>query len=757
VNEVHRNESKPKLDPAQNSGAFAVEPMVSCIMPSANRRRFVPLAIRGFLAQDYPHKELIIVDDGEDPVRDLVPDDERVRYVRLESKMILGEKRNRAAAEARGSIIVHWDDDDWNAPWRLRYQTEELLASKADICGLGRIFFYAPRELRAWEYVYPPGQRPWVYGASLAYTKAFWQQHLFQPIHVGEDTRFVWADARAKIHTLADSRFLVALVHSGNCSRKHTSDPRYEPRPAEDVERLMGGDPRIYTRMTEARSDARIAPGILPSTRGPKKSALISAALGIGDILRVTPLIRVAHQLGYDTDVLLATDYPDVVQLLEGAPEIRRVFHQPSPRRASGPAHLAGLSDQSYDFATFTTWSAPLRELVRARSVHEFQHETWLAEGDLHCVEGIARALGWQERLPEPFAMASNRRFDLPPKTVALHPGCKHEWPWKKWHGFDELACQFASVVIVGTEEDLRTENTYFHRPFSWPQHARDFAGKLNLPDTAALLRECAALISNDSGLMHLGVALGIPTFGIFGITSPRREMIAAPNMFPITKGLPCEPLCRQGTWGRRDCEHHLRCLKTLTPEEVFMKMTATLPELKVGSPSRTEGPATLQPNARSIARETINLAYYGNVFDASGYGHAARAYIHALHAAGVNLSVTDLGGKECQVEDELVRSLVGYTLQPDFHLFHGIPPFWARHAFPLHNIIAMTVWETDTMPPQWRSILNHAIEVWLPCEFNVSVFSRSLEKPTSNSPTRFSLRAQRQAPVALTPTRFFA
>jgi glycosyltransferase involved in cell wall biosynthesis len=710
--------------------------MVSCIMPSANRRLFVPLAIRGFLAQDYANKELIIVDDGEDAVRDLVPDDERIRYIRLDARTVLGEKRNRAAAEARGNIIVHWDDDDWNAPWRLRYQTEELLAFKADICGLDRILFYAPKEARAWEYIYPSGQRPWVYGASLAYTKTFWREHLFPPIHVGEDTRFVWADARAKIHTLADSRFLVALVHSGNCSRKQTSDPRYEPRPASGVERLLGSDLRFYSDPTDVKSDTRNANGLVQPISKTRPSALISAALGIGDILRVTPLIRVAYRLGYETDVLLATDYPDVVRLLEGAPEIRRVFHQPSPRRASGPAYLAGLSDQIYEVATFTAWSAPLRGLVRARTIREFERETWLAEGDLHCVERIAHALGWQEKLPEPFAMASNRRFELPLKTVAIHPGCKYEWPWKKWHGFDELARQFPNVVIVGTEEDLRTDNTYFHRPFSWPQHARDFVGKLNLFDTAALLRECAALVSNDSGLMHLGVALGIPTFGIFGITSPSREMIDAPNMFAITKGLSCETPCRQGTWGRRDCEHHLRCLKTLAPEEVFMKMTATLPELKERPLSgAVRRPAASPSVGGSVAKETINLAYYGNVFDASGYGHAARAYIHALYSAGVNLSVTDLGGRECQVEDELVRSLVGRPLQPDFHLFHGIPPFWARRAFPLRNVIAMTVWETDTMPPQWRSILNHAIEVWLPCEFNVSVFSRSLEKPVFKLP----------------------
>ena len=521
----------------------------------------------------------------------------------------------------------------------------------------------------------------------------------------------------------------------------------------------------------------------------PKQRALVSVALGIGDILRITPLIRVVHRLGYEVDVLLATDYADSVGLLEGAPEIRRVFQLPSPRRGGG--QIDGLG--SYDVATFTTWSAPLRDRVRARTVHLFEQRRWLAEGDSRCVERIARNLGWQGELPPPFAIASSQKFDLPPGTIAIHPGCKEEWPWKKWHGFGELARLFSKVVIVGTEEDLRTDNTYFDHAFSWPEHAQNFVGKLSLSDTAALLKECAALVSNDSGLMHLGAALGIPTFGIFGITSPDREMISARNLFPITKGLPCEPACRQGPWGRRDCEYHLRCLKTLTPEEVYMKVTATLPELKNGSfaPEASSAPpaqrnhehhqpcdrgvqpgmaTTLQdsntptlhysntpirhhantpslrpgdvedddenepPNAD--ANETITVAYYGYVFDASGYGHAARAYLHALHQAGIRLTVIDLAGnRRRQVKDPLVASFVGPPSNVDFHLFHGTPPLWARMAFPLRNVIAMTVWETDTMPTQWRPILTHAVDVWLPCEFNANVFTAALGKPVFKLP----------------------
>jgi glycosyltransferase involved in cell wall biosynthesis/2-polyprenyl-3-methyl-5-hydroxy-6-metoxy-1,4-benzoquinol methylase len=128
---------------------------------------------------------------------------------------------------------------------------------------------------------------------------------------------------------------------------------------------------------------------------------------------------------------------------------------------------------------------------------------------------------------------------------------------------------------------------------------------------------------------------------------------------------------------------------------------------------------------------DDIALNYYGHAFDLSGYGQAARAYVHALHTAGVRVAVIDLSSGPRQLEDPLVSSLVGHRLgQPDFHLFHGIPPVWAPRAAHLPNVIAMTVWETDRMPSDWRSILSRAIDVWLPCSFNVNTFRTAL--PTS-------------------------
>ena len=89
--------------------------LVTCIVPTADRRRFVPQAVAQFLQQDYANRELIVLDDGAQSVEDLMPDDPRVRYVRDERKSPVGIKRNRLCELARGDVIVHWDDDDWMA------------------------------------------------------------------------------------------------------------------------------------------------------------------------------------------------------------------------------------------------------------------------------------------------------------------------------------------------------------------------------------------------------------------------------------------------------------------------------------------------------------------------------------------------------------------------------------------------------------------------------------------------------------------
>jgi glycosyltransferase involved in cell wall biosynthesis len=222
------------------------EPFVSCIMPTYNRRSFVPQAIRCFLRQDYPNCELLVIDDGTEPVADCVPESERLRYLRLDQKLTIGAKRNFACEKARGEFIVHWDDDDWYPPWRVRRQIEALQEHGGDLCGSSLVSYYDPASEQAWEYRYAAAGAAWVAGNTLAYRKSFWQRNKFQNIQIGEDSRFVWNRTNKNICDLRDPTLCVAMVHSGNTSRKVTSGIYWHPQPAENLRSLLSDDVHFY-------------------------------------------------------------------------------------------------------------------------------------------------------------------------------------------------------------------------------------------------------------------------------------------------------------------------------------------------------------------------------------------------------------------------------------------------------------------------------------------------------------------------------
>ena len=283
-------------------------PLVSCIMPTYNRRHFVPRAIRSFLRQDFPHKELVIVDDGAEAVGDLVPVDPRVRYVRLERRATVGAKRNLACEQAAGPLIAHWDDDDWHAPRRLRCQVEALLHAGADLCGLRTLLFYDASHGRAWRYDYPDGHRPWLSGSSLLYTRNYWMGHRFPEIDVGEDSQFVWGADPRRLAALDDFTIHVGIIHGQNVAPKQTDGAWWRPHPVEEVRQILGedweADGPVATAMPPqpAADGARVEPGAPP---GPPPIRNVFACLVHENAECVVDLVRNLRHLDPDSKVLL--------------------------------------------------------------------------------------------------------------------------------------------------------------------------------------------------------------------------------------------------------------------------------------------------------------------------------------------------------------------------------------------------------------------------------------------------------------------
>lgn len=216
------------------------QPLVSCIMPTCDRLEFVREAVRCFIRQDYPNLELVIVDDGTDPVAPVLPNDSRLQLIRLAKKQNVGAKRNIACASAHGEFIVHWDDDDWYPHDRISRQIAALRTVGLQICGTSILFYYDPAARRAWRYRYSGDGRPWVAGNTLAYRKSWWIEHPFPAIQVGEDSRFVWAAPVRSVCDLAAPDLCVSRIHGGNTSRKLTSGSYWQECVVAEIESLLG-------------------------------------------------------------------------------------------------------------------------------------------------------------------------------------------------------------------------------------------------------------------------------------------------------------------------------------------------------------------------------------------------------------------------------------------------------------------------------------------------------------------------------------
>jgi len=207
------------------------EPRVSCIMPTADRQKYIPLAIENFLQQDYPNAELIIIDDGTASVSHLLPADSRIKHYYFEQKRSVGLKRNEACKRASGEIIMHWDDDDWHAADWITQQVHFLTSFGADITGIEHVNFYSVITDTLWKGTSlnrnNPNYRGWLNGATLAYRKSFWEKYSFKDLQAGEDSDFLKnSGAILYAHEYIDG--FIAILHPRNTTRKYFESPSHK-------------------------------------------------------------------------------------------------------------------------------------------------------------------------------------------------------------------------------------------------------------------------------------------------------------------------------------------------------------------------------------------------------------------------------------------------------------------------------------------------------------------------------------------------
>ncbi len=147
--------------------------------------------------------------------------------------------------------------------------------------------------------------------------------------------------------------------------------------------------------------------------------------------------------------------------------------------------------------------------------------------------------------------------------VLALCPGAEFG-PAKRWPArhFSALAQRYRArgfrIWVLGSARDQAVAAEIA------VDGKEDFTGRTNLLDAIDLLAQTSAVVSNDSGLMHVAAALGRPLAAVYGSSDPAHTPPLDHRALTVSKGLSCSPCFA------RTCPlGHLRCLEDLGVDEV--------------------------------------------------------------------------------------------------------------------------------------------------------------------------------------------
>lgn len=203
-------------------------PAISIITPTSNRRRFFKLSLYNFYNINYQKDKIewIIVEDGNETIKDLIPKDEpRIKFFQLKGKNTIGFKRNFCIDKSTNPIIVCMDDDDYYPPNSVANRVTHLLNNPdKNLVTCTTIGCFHINKYISMINV-PPHQFPFenrISEASMAFKKSFWKKNKFNnKSKCSEATDFLYNRFEQCLEISWDD-IIVSLLHSSNTSDKVT-------------------------------------------------------------------------------------------------------------------------------------------------------------------------------------------------------------------------------------------------------------------------------------------------------------------------------------------------------------------------------------------------------------------------------------------------------------------------------------------------------------------------------------------------------
>ncbi|HZT81764.1 MAG TPA: glycosyltransferase family 9 protein [Gemmataceae bacterium] len=338
---------------------------------------------------------------------------------------------------------------------------------------------------------------------------------------------------------------------------------------------------KLRARYPSARIDWLLTPPLAELVRHhPALSApVLFARQEWGDLRRgrsaaagLWGMVRALRRARYELVVDLHGQFRSALFCLASGAPARVGFDRPGPAARANPRGLpAEAFRHAWTGAREGAWLAYTHRIpVPTLDAHAVDRYLWL--GKLLALDESPPDF----RIPLPGGAEARAAALLEEGGVAgrpfavLVPGTV--WETKHWRvdGFAAVARHLHAtgrgVVLAGSAK----ERDRCRAVADACPAACDLSGRTTVPELAALLRRAAVCVTNDSGSMHLAVALGRPVVAVFGPTDP---LWVGPYGQPhavVRSGVPCSPCYLRSL---RRCRHGHVCMGEVSAAEVIERV----------------------------------------------------------------------------------------------------------------------------------------------------------------------------------------
>jgi heptosyltransferase-2 len=342
----------------------------------------------------------------------------------------------------------------------------------------------------------------------------------------------------------------------------------------------------------------------------PRKSALIVKFGQIGDVIMTVPAVRALYEQGFDIHWVCGKTVRPLLECYSWIKLIpvddKAIIMGSFFRRARSIAALwSQIASRSYDLSAVLYYDRRYRLLtlpVRARraiALSPQSRTTTLVAGRHHTDEYLRILLGDQDGFrdqstppvrpdtlpPSPWpAKSAQRRVAIVPggagqlvrqqiSTYHAEPAAVRRWPIDNYVSLTRRLLERGwEVVLVGGQEDA------WAKPHFQQFEVKDCIGTLSLPEVISGFDACDAVVSHDTGPLHLAGLSATPLIGVFGPTNPATFLPRRPFVTGIWGGwdFACRP-CYDG----RDfapCQFN-GCMHQVTVELVVRELDRLLDE----------------------------------------------------------------------------------------------------------------------------------------------------------------------------------